>query len=672
MVAKRRKPRAKPKQAARPVSKNRLIVCASIFLACWCILWVRAGYIQLYKGQRLAEMARRQQEQSELVRGKRGDILDRNGLVIATSVQIESVFARPVEIEDPAKVATILEPILGVPRRELQEKLSSRRQFIWLARQIGDKASAQVREKLRAQNIKGVQLINEYARVYPNGHFAGQLLGFVGLDGEGLEGLEKALDDRLAGKSAELVVQKDASRRMLFLDLQNQDRNIDGETVRLTIDSQIQAEAENSLAKAVIDRKAATGSCLVINAETGEILAWAGYPQFNPNTYRTSTAVSRRNRQALDIFEPGSTMKPILVASALQEGVVKLGDTFDCENGHWMLHGEHIRDTHGHGRLTLSEVVALSSNIGAAKIALALGATRFSSYLTRLGFGQTSGLPLSAESAGILRPGRKWYEVDTANAGFGQGVGVTTLQMAEGYLTLAGDGTLKPLKLIKGEPPARPSETIFSPQVTKIVRDILIQTVESGTGTAAKLPGLLVGGKTGTAQKADSTKGGYGDSYLSSFIALVPGDKPKFLIMGFIDEPKGSHYGGVVAAPMVRDVAAKTLAYFGQLPDGVALASAVHNDPAGLKPVSDYVAPVSGPTAKGKVRGCATTTSTVCTTVPDFTGMSVRRAVERLSRLGVVPKLAGDGQVVITQEPRAGDAWDGQGERSIVLKLGQS
>ncbi len=642
---------------AKDVSRRRLIVGLAFFLFAWLGLWLRAGWVQIVKGPQYSELARRQHLSAEFERGRRGEIYDRNGVVLAKSIPIESVYARPLEIPDTLQAAQVLSPILGEPVNSLAKKLRSQKNFIWLARQIDDRAAAKIRQK----KLPGIHLVPEYARLYPNGHVAGPLLGFVGLDGEGLEGLERSFDGELAGRTAEIVLARDAAGHRLYLDAEGREMDIDGRDVRLTIDVQVQTEAETALARAVTQYGASWGGCLVIDVPSGDILAWASYPFFNPNAYRGKSPSRWRNRLALDIIEPGSTMKPFLIAAVLEEGLHRPSDPVFCENGRWRLRSKIIRDTHPYGELSVSDVLSLSSNIGSAKLGLELGAERYSSYMSALGFGRPSNLPLSAESRGLIRPHVQWNEIDTAAASFGQGVGVTVLQLTQAYLVLAADGQSRPLRLAKSPASPEPEiRQIISPEVAQAVRAMLVKAVDQGTGKSARIPGLVVGGKTGTAQKA-SAEGGYGSGYISSFAGLVPGDRPRYLVVAVLDEPtKEQYYGGLVAAPVVRDVAIKTLAYYGVLPEEVlATATAMAS-----------MAPVAGPAADGRVRLANKPLS--ADTVPDLRGMELRKAVEILARSGRIPQLQGDGSIVAKQQPAAGKPWPVPGDESFTIWLSQA
>lgn len=641
----------------RDWSRVKLACVGVLLLVAWLGLWARAGWLQLVQGPELARRALKQHVASQFDKGSRGQIFDRNGLLLAKSVKFAAVYVRPAEVEDPDAEAAVLAGILKTGKN-FRKRLASKKAFVYLARRVGDKTAAAVRKA----GLKGVHVSTEYGRSYPNRHLAGQVLGFVGLDDQGLEGIEKAFDAHMAGRKAKYVVQRDASGRRLFLDAHGREmENLDGGDVRLTIDAHIQFFAEEELAKAVRKHKAKRGVTIVIHVPTAEILALANYPFFNPNNVKKMRPGAGRNRAVLDAYEPGSTMKPLLVASALQEGVVRPETKFDCEKGRFRYGRRTIRDTHAYEMLTVSEIVRSSSNIGAAKIGDRLGPGRIFAYYSRLGFGRPTGLPLSGESKGLVRPLKRWHQIDTATASFGQGIGVTAVQLAQAYHTLANDGVYKPLKLVldagadKAAPPVRVFDVETARSVQRMMRSVVRD--EHGTGSAARIDGLEVGGKTGTAQKA-RPGGGYGDKYLASFVALIPAVGPEYLVLTMVDEPEPSHYGGVVAAPAVRNVTLKTLSYLGRMPETAKPAPAgdqIYPSREDKKILEIAAGPTPGAAAPGMV--------------PNFSGMPLRMAVEILAEKGIVPKLEGHGLIVSGQKPAPGTPWKGGGGKSFVLRL---
>jgi cell division protein FtsI (penicillin-binding protein 3) len=658
MAVRSRIERKRPKEARSKtdLGKLKLVFVALAFALIWVILWGRAAYVQVYLGPKLSDAAGKQNLATEFELGERGRIYASNNALLATSVESKSVYASPVEIQNPAQTAQTLAQILGAPKKNLEKELASSKGFVWVKRQVEDR---EAQELLKA-NLPGIHLTSEFRRMYPNRHLAGQVLGFVDVDGKGLEGVEGLFDERMAGGRAKFVVQRDASGRRLYLDAQGKEMNIRGQDVRLTIDTVVQDAAEQALAEAVNKYNGRSGMAVVVRVETGEILALAHYPYFNSNNPQDSKASARRNRAALDIFEPGSTMKPFVFAAALEQKVIDPNKVFDCENGKWTLRGKTIRDTHPYRWLSANRVLRYSSNIGSAKIGLALGAQPYYTALRKLGFGERPGLGLPSESPGMLRQPKEWSEFDLATISFGQGIGVTSLQMAKAYLCLANKGVMKPLRLVVEPPMETQTETerVFSTKTAETVLSMMREVVEEdGTGKVARIPGVSMAGKTGTAQKVGGTAGkGYGEGIVASFVGLVPAEKPEFLFMVAVDEPTPVTYGGIVAAPAVRDIAIKTLSYYGRLPEGKGAPDANATEH------SMTARATHAPTAEG---GGAN--------VPNLVGLSVRRALEVLGKRGIVPSLKGGGMEITNQKPTPGEPWpDGDAARGegFVLWLG--
>ncbi len=658
----------------RDFSRLRLIVVCGMFFLFWASLWVRAGYLQIAQGPFLAEQALRQHMASEYDRGKRGAILDRNGQLLAKSVEFVAVSAQPKEVKNPEEAAAALSRALGVPAKDILRKLTSHANFVYLARRVNDRAAAQV----KALNIPGVTLASEYGRSYPNKQLAGQLLGFVGYDDQGLEGLEKYFEPVLAGKKAKYVVQRDASGRRLYLDAQGREMaNADGANVRLTIDAQIQFFAEEALAKAVTENKAKAGTCIMVHVKTAEILAWANYPFYNPNGGENSEPKAARNRLALDVLEPGSTMKPILIAAALQEKVVRPDTMYNCERGQWnFMNIATIRDTHPYDMLPVNKILRLSSNIGAAKIGMDLGASKLHAYFQKVGFGEPTGLPLPGEAKGLLRQVSAWSKLDLATNSFGQGVGVTPVQLAQAFHIIANNGVKKPLRLVQ-EPVQDsaywPEVRVFDPQVCKTVQSMMREVVEeNGTGIKAHIDGLELGGKTGTAQKAKAT-GGYGDKYLADFVGFIPAMDPEYMILVMVDEPEPNHYGGVVAAPAVRELALKSLAYLGRLPETVRMAQ--ERGPAQPQPAQPHLAQQAQAPQVEEILGVAFPTMDLAVNgaeVPNLVGLPLRKASEILAAKGVVPALKGNGLVVGKQNPAPGTPWNAVEKEPFTIWLSKA
>ena len=731
-----RRGRASSADSARPPrdwSRMRLVLVGVVFLLIWTGLWARAWFLQIHEGETLAAMAERQHVASETVTGQRGEILDRNGKILARSVQVSSVYAVPKEITDPEATATLLSKVLGVSRNQVARQLQSGKNFVWVSRKVSDAAA----EEIRGLKLKGVYLEAEYERAYPYKQLAGQLLGFVGIDDKGLEGLERSFDDILSGRRGRLTMQRDAAGRRLYLEGLGQEEGLMGRNIRLTLDAQIQYFAEDALAKTVVQFSGKWGGCLVVDVPTGEILAWAEYPFFNPNAYREYQPSMWRSRLAMDALEQGSTVKPLLVAAALSEGVIKPDQVFYCEKGVWKYNKTTIRDTHSYGDLPLTKVLSLSSNIGAAKIGLLLGTKNYHEYLARLGFGNKTGLPIPGEAVGILRAPKQWSETDLINASFGQSFSATGVQMAQAYLTLAAGGEHRPLKLVLGDmdmqalaeddvdagesdggwgnddsesaPQAdngasEGQEQIFKHEAAETVLSMLREVVEEGgTGQRARIsiPGLVVGGKTGTAQKASGKT--YGSARVASFVGIAPLQNPRYLVLVMVDEPSKAVYGGVVAAPVFRKIITHTLAYRGELPEEKLDLAENEQDKldaakeAALDAVSKDVAKgkesgknkeASKDQAKGEDKGKSSkdkdngkaaeqakadekdkAVAVKPGVVPNVVGKSVRRAMEAFMNQGVMPVVKGEGQTVSKQEPKPGTPLAANGKTEYVLWL---
>lgn len=664
-------------QTVRDWSRVKLTCVGVFFCLAWLALWSRAGYLQIVAGPELAEKAVRQHLASEVDKGARGEIYDRGGRLLAKSVECEALFVRPKEITDPDKTAAFLAKVLRMKEQRVRKKLESSSAMVYLAWRVGDRTVARIKEA----NLPGIYFSKDFARFYPNGHLASQLMGFVGVGDVGLEGMEKAFDTRLTGRQAKYVVQRDASGRRFFFDSQGRELgDINGHDIRLTIDSQIQFFAEEELEKAVTANNAKAGTAIVVHVPTGEILAMANYPFFNPNVGRGISPRIARNHAALDVFEPGSTMKPLLVAAALQERVVKPSSTFNCENGKFAFANRVIKDTHSYGVLPVNMIVRVSSNIGAAKIGLQLGAARLHAYFQKLGFGRPTGLPITGEGKGLLRPLKSWSPLDVATQSFGQGVAVTPAQLAQAFLILANNGVYKPLKLVADPDGAEDQRTpyrVFDADVSRTVQGMMREVVqeEHGTGRSARIAGLEIGGKTGTAQKAGA-HGGYGNKYLGSFVSFVPAINPEYIVMVMVDEPEPSHYGGVVAAPAVRDMTLRMLSYLGRMPETVQLAQApAAGQAATASGQAKAAAAPQGPSGADKeIMEIAQSTPTEVKTVevhavPNFSGMPLRKAIEILMQKGIVPRLEGQGLVVSKQSPAPGAPWPGENKNEFVLWL---
>lgn len=639
---------------------QRFHYAAVLFVIVWFLLWFRALQVQIVLGPEYKMYADQQHSRTETIEGERGNILDRNGRILARSVYCQSVYANPRIMQDIDDAAKRLAPILKRSVADLTAIFSKDRSYIWLKRKVDDATAAAIEKEA----IPGIILSREYERVYPYRHLAGQLLGFVGIDNHGLEGVELACDKTLHGTRVKSRLSRNAAESLLSgQQLSREEQR--GEDVSLTIDVQIQFIAEDVLQKAVQDCKAKWGGVLVADSRSGEILAWAQYPFFNPNNYRESSFDLYRNRLAGDSMEPGSTFKPFLMASALQEKTIEPSTVIFCENGVWRTKYANIRDdTHAFGNLTATEVISRSSNIGVAKIALQLGVQKFYAYLSQLNFGQRTGIGIH-EAKGILRKPRDWSELDLMSSAFGQSVSVTGIQMLQGYTVLANGGEFRPLRLIMdregSSSDVEHSQRIFSKKATRDVLKMMEEVVDGGgTGSRARIPGVRVAGKTGTAQKAAKNNKGYSNKRLASFGGIVPADNPRYVIYVMIDEPSTTSYGGVVSAPVFQQVAARTLAYSGYLPDVIFDQTQTDKKISSVNPVQRkkdeiYLANLAKyRAAQAKKARQQQKAQAAAGIMPDVQGLSLRRAMEACAELGILPSVSGEGSFVVKQDPAPG------------------
>ncbi len=665
----------------------RIKCVVTCFAILWFVLWTRAWHWQVVEGVHLAEQAERQHLTSVLVTGKRGNIVDRHGQVLARSVECYSVYARPNDIKDALTTANTLATILGIEEQEIYNQITNTsRKFVWLTRQIDDITAEALQIATKNGDITGIGLSKEYERVYPFKQMAGQLLGFVGVDEQGLEGIERVFDRHLASVPTRQLVQRDALGRRFYLSTEKE-TDPSGKELVLTLDTQIQFFAEESIAKTVNNFGATWGGVLVIDIPTGDILAWAQYPFFNPNAYKNYKPSQYKNRLALDALEPGSTLKPFLIAAALEENVITPDMIFNCENGRWKTKDITIRDTSVHGDLPVYKILRYSSNIGMAKIGQRVGADVYYKYLSALGFGKRTAVPVT-DSTGILRPAKEWFEIDLLSASFGQSMSSTALQMAQAYLTLLNDGVYKPLRLTLNDTLQETVEhkRIFAANVSREVLAMLRDVVEEdGSGHRARINGITVGGKTGTAQKADQS-GRYGTGRMASFVGFAPTENPRYLTLVMVDEPTRNQYGGVVAAPVFQEITNLAMTYGGHLPDvvfaetaeetllkrGVQLKKNARDYKASLPPAPLFNTATLENESKQEqyhtLPGHLTKASSV---VPNVIGKTVRNAVELFARGGIVPQIKGQGQRVIRQSPSPGSAWSEEQNTQYILWLSE-
>jgi cell division protein FtsI (penicillin-binding protein 3) len=501
----------------------------------------------------------------------RGTILDKSGRELAVTVPAPSVYAVPREVADPARAAQALAHALGVPVERVRARLARKAPFVFVERWLSPAQTSAV-SKLE---LAGVGLVPEPRRAYPQGALAGQLVGFSNIDGVGARGVEQMEDAWLSGKAQRVAVERDARGRLLAFADYDPSSSAGGD-VALTLDAALQAEVEAALVEVVKATGAKGGLVIALDPASGDVVALAERPGFDPNAFRTTPYPTTRSRAFLDAADPGSTAKPFVVAAALERGVLGASERIDCENGSYRIPGKTLRDTHPHKLLDPSGILRVSSNVGAAKIAFRVGPEHHFALLRAFGFGSATGSRFPDESSGLLRPWREWRPVDHATIAFGQGMAATPIQLANAFAVLASGGEWRAPRLIaaRREPdgrwerlPASPPRRVLPAEVAKSVLGMLETVVgPEGTGRRAGLRGLRVAGKTGTAQKIEPD-GSYSlDRYQAWFVGAVPADRPRLVIAAMVDEPRGFiHTGGATAAPLFAKVAAAALARDGIL-----------------------------------------------------------------------------------------------------------
>jgi cell division protein FtsI (penicillin-binding protein 3) len=553
--------------------KNRLLIVLGFFLLGFMCVLVQAWRLQVVDREVLLNKARQSTIRSYKLSYVRGDIYDRHGEKLATSVAVDSVFADSNSINDMGETAYQLSTALDMDYEELSERMERLKNTAYIKRHLSFEESV----VLRSMKLKGVGLKKEYRRDYPNGTLAAHLLGFVGRDGNGLEGLELALEEKLVAEPTSVSVKRDGLGRLIFDSIDQVLQQPKGASVMLTLDMRIQNIAEREIEKAVLETNAVSGMAMVVRPSTGEILASAVYPTFDPNNYAASETSTRRNKVLTDPFEPGSTLKIFTVAAALDDQLIVPEAIIFCENGLYQIDGHvPIRDTGSYGDLSVSQIIEKSSNIGALKIGERLGPVRLHHYLTKFGFGQKTGLSYPAgESAGRLRPPKTWHVIDAANIAFGQGLSVTALQLAMAVSALAYDGELMRPNLVARvvdaegriieQRPRQIVRQVVSPLVARQVMSMMRMAVmKHGTGRRADIAEYPVAGKTGTAQKFLKDTGAYAsDKYVASFVGIAPYSNPELCVLVILDEPYPNYHGGVVAAPVFREIMRQSLPILG-------------------------------------------------------------------------------------------------------------
>jgi cell division protein FtsI (penicillin-binding protein 3) len=626
--------------------RTRALDLTGVLFAVHVAVVARLGHLQLLRRDELARFADRQYSKTVPLRPKRGPIFDRHGQALAVSTEVESVFADPRRIADRAETAARLASLLGEPSREIEERLRTDRPFVWLKRKLPPPLA----QAVRALGLPGIGLLPESLRLYPNRELGAHVLGFEGLDDHGLEGIELAYDRLLGGDAGMALVERDALGRDVTAQPRILKAPTPGQGLILTLDATIQYIAERELDAAWRRTRAQAGMIVAMDPRTGEILAMAIRPTFNPNAPQSFGPAEWRNRAVSDPFEPGSTFKAILAAAALEEEVFRPEDRLYAEQGVITIANRPIHDWKRYGWLSFREVLQYSSNVGAIKVGLAVGRDRYYKYMTGFGFGSLTGVGLPGESRGQLRPPSRWSGLSLASMAIGQEVSVTALQILNAFATIANGGRLMQPHMVRAvldqdgrevrrfEPEA--VRQVISPETAATLRGVLTTVVAQGTGARAAVDGYAVAGKTGTAQKLDPGTHVYSRRPgVLSFVGFAPAEAPRLAMFVMLDEPKTVAWGSEAAAPIFAAVAGPVLRALGIRPADV--------------PSVPLVRTVGEPAAApGSVTAAVDGAEPV---MPDLVGRSLRQALGVLAAYDVEVAIAGRG-VVVRQTPAAGTA----------------
>lgn len=638
----------------------------------------RLYHIQILQHSKLQARARAQHLARIRYEPKRGTIYDRNGRELAISIKVNSAYAIPARLKSKEKTARRISAILGLGYRDILKGLTSGRSFCWLKRKISPSEA----ETIKGLGLPGIRLLAEWKRFYPKGSLACQVIGFVGMDNQGLEGVELYYDEEFRGEQSLFTFQRDARGYHIWgakhpksseqnerpiLPVASRQRRVEGQTfdgcdLNLTIDEVIQHIAQRELNRAVDQYRAKSGIIIVMVPETGEILAMANWPTYNPNDFENYSPGTFRNRAITDTFEPGSVLKVVTAAAALEDGVVGPDDRFYCEEGAFKLFNHTIHDVKDHGWLTFREIIEVSSNIGVVKVGQQVGKEKLYRCLRKCGFNTLTGIDLPGEVRGVLQRPDQWSRLSMGSIPIGQEISVTGIQLISAISAMANGGLLmRPWivkeisdskgRVLKGFNPVV-VRRVVSTETSKIMTNILKGVVDRGTGKLARIPGYQVAGKTGTAQKPDSTSGGYSkDRFIAVFAGWVPADSPQLAILVVIDEPQGVvHHGGLIAAPVFRRVALDALRYLNVPPLQSAFDEATSDqeqtsDQRSGRPCRAATFQAGTPRFIGEAAGK--------TMMPDLLGLTMRDASRILSGYRLKPFFEGSG-IAIRQSPTPG------------------
>lgn len=633
----------------------RLAIVAGGVLGGFVLVLVRGIQLHVQDNPALASQAKNQYRAVVPVAVRRGKILDSRDKELAVSVLVNSVYADGDVVADVPTTVKSLAGLLGLSAEvagDVRTQLLARKKFVMIKRKV----DAEMVSKVKALKLRGVGFREEGMRVYPSGKLASTVLGAVGTDAEGLAGIEKVYNDALLSKNSALVFQRDARGRSIYSPMASGDQ-ADVGSVTLTIDKTIQFIVESALDRTVVESKARSGMAVVMDPKTGAILAMASSPNFNPNDYTKYPQSTWRNRAISDAFEPGSTFKVLTVATALDQGLVRPDQKFDCNRGAIQVGNATIHDHDPYGVLSVRDIIKVSSNIGAAKVGNVVGKERLYGSLRKFGIGQKTGIDFPGEVGGVMHSASKWGPVELATIAFGQGVTATPLQLTAAMATIANGGVrMKPyiVQRVEGgrgevvfQTVPTPVETAIRPETAALMLDIMRSVVgEGGTAKKAASSEFCVAGKTGTAQKVVEGTGRYAaGKFFASFVGVVPCDNPRLAIFVGVDEPQGGHFGGQIAGPVFREIAESTLNYMAVPGKSTEIVKAEPVPAPEKKPVPEKKEAVHEKKVAEKVGELS---------LPDFSGWPMRRVVAALQSVEVRVDMMGSGRAV-AQSPQPGE-----------------
>jgi cell division protein FtsI (penicillin-binding protein 3) len=646
--------------------RTRTLIVAGIFAVGFLGLLGRLGYLQVVKHDEYLRLAESQHAKAVALRPKRGPILDRHGQVLAVSSGAESLYALPHRIDDAGRLARRLAPLLGEPTAEVARRLDSTKRFVFVKRRLTPPTAQAVRELKEP----ALGFLEESLRLYPNRELAAHVVGFEGAEGKGLGGIEQAWDAHLAGQEGRALVERDALGREVTGAPVVLKAAHPGQGVMLTLDATLQYIAEKEIDAAWRRTRARAAMAVALDPRTGEVLAIAIRPTFNPNAFSVASDDERRNRAVTDPFEPGSTFKVILAAAALEEGVVRPGDRLYAENGAITVASTTIHDWKKYGWLTFSEVLQNSSNVGSIKVGLSLGKDRYYKYMSGFGFGAPTGLGLPGESRGQLRAPDRWSGLSLATMSIGQEISVTALQIVSAFGAVANGGRLMQPQIVRAvldgggrevqgfEP--KVVRQVISPETARTLTGIMTRVVSDGTGHNAAIAGFEVAGKTGTAQKLDPATRRYSRAPgVLSFVGFAPADDPRIALLVMLDEPKNEQWGSEAAAPIFAAIGREALRYLHAPPKDTAPVQIVRPEPGpapaastpGVGIVREHVRTVIATVTPGVAEAGERAPGRAV--MPAMVGLSLRQALETLAPLEVRLEVTGRG-VVTGQAPAAG------------------